>query len=95
MRGFTNTSRTLTMLGLAVVAIPLGIVLGSYGPSRGQDAGDPRFAGTAAAQFQCLLHGIGPLADANGKHCAHPLPPCPLQQLLPIGVIPRAVKMCM
>ena len=39
MRGFTNTSRTLTMLGLAVVAIPLGIVLGSYGTSRGQDAG--------------------------------------------------------
>jgi uncharacterized protein DUF6282 len=35
----TSTSRTFTMLGLAAVAIPLCVVLGSYGTSRGQDAG--------------------------------------------------------
>jgi hypothetical protein len=60
----------------------------------GQDAGPFCFAGIASAQFQRLLHGVWPVADANGQNRAHSLLPGPLEQLIPVGVVPRAVKVC-
>jgi hypothetical protein len=42
-----HTSRMFGMLGLAAVAIPLCVVLGSYGTSRGQEAGAAGAAGAA------------------------------------------------
>src|SRR6266853_4533498 len=39
MKNFTGKSRALGMLGLAAIAIPLCMVLGTYGTSRGQEAG--------------------------------------------------------
>jgi hypothetical protein len=60
----------------------------------GQDAGSLCFAGIALAQFQRLLHGVWPVADANGQNRTHSLLPGPLEQLIPIGIVPWAVKMC-
>lgn len=60
----------------------------------GQNARPGCFAGIASAQFQRLLHGVWPVADANGQNRAHSLLPGPLEQLIPIGVVPRAVKVC-
>jgi hypothetical protein len=60
----------------------------------GQDARSFSSAGIALAQFQRLLHGVWPVTDANGQNGAHPLLPGPFQQLIPIGIVPRAVKVC-
>jgi hypothetical protein len=61
---------------------------------RSQDARYRRLAGVASAELQRLLHGVGPIADADGQNRAHSLLPRPLQQLIPVGFIARAVKMC-
>ncbi len=63
-------------------------------PAVARMRGYRRLAGIASAQLQRLLHRIRAVSDANGQNGAHPLLPRPLQQLIPIGVIPRAVKMC-
>ena len=60
----------------------------------GQDARPGCLAGITLAQFQRLLHGVWPVADANGQNRAHSLLPGPLEQLIPIGLVPRAVKVC-
>ena len=60
----------------------------------GQDAGSFCFAGIPLAQFQRLLHGVWPVADANGQNRTHTLLPGPLEQLIPVGVVSRAVKVC-
>ena len=70
----------------------LGLV--GMNAGRGQDARYSGFAGVAAAQFQRLLHGVRPVADANRQNRTHALLPGPLQQLIPVGIVPRAVKMC-
>jgi len=60
----------------------------------GQDARPGCFAGIALAQFQRLLHGVRPVADANRQNRTHALLPGPLEQLIPVGVVSRAVKVC-
>jgi hypothetical protein len=60
----------------------------------GQDAGPRELAGIALAQFQCLLHGVRPVADPDGQNRAHSLLPGPLEQFIPIGFVPWAVKVC-
>jgi len=52
MKRFTEKSRMFGMLGLAAIAIPLGIVLGTYGTSRGQEASQQAGQGlTKAAEL--------------------------------------------
>jgi hypothetical protein len=63
-------------------------------PGRGQNAGSFGLAGITLAQFQSLLHRVWAVADADGQNRTYALLPGSLQQLIPIGVVPRAVKMC-